>query len=389
MFKQIGIILTLTLSGVIIPSTNTKSAPTAIAQPDPLTNTATESETSIPPKTLKVGVAGSAPFVMNHSLEPTGISVEIWEEVALRSQLDYQLIPLKNVKTGIEAIRQNQLDVLIGPISITAERLETVNFTQPYFRANIGLLINSNNPTIWSRVKPLFQIAIISSIGVFFLAIFIVGNLIWLAEHRRNDEQFPKAYLPGIISGMWFALVTLTTVGYGDKAPVTKIGKIITSVWMILTMVAASSLTAGIASALTIFLTGETTEKFVNTAALKNTRIAVVDGTTGQGWAEAYNARLIPTLNLEGAIKQVLQNKAEGVVFDVPALKYYLSQNPELPLKIADIVFASENYGFVLPMNSSLVNEINVDLIALQEEGKLEFIQNEILDTSLDRLEQE
>ena len=44
-----------------------------------------------------------------------------------------------------------------------------------------------------------------------------VGSLIWLAERRRNAEQFAEP-LAGIGSGMWFALVTLTTVGYGDKA---------------------------------------------------------------------------------------------------------------------------------------------------------------------------
>ena len=32
---------------------------------------------------------------------------------------------------------------------------------------------------------------------------------------------------------MWFALVTLTTVGYGDKAPITRIGRSLTSVWMV------------------------------------------------------------------------------------------------------------------------------------------------------------
>ena len=52
-----------------------------------------------------------------------------------------------------------------------------------------------------------------------------VGSMIWLAERRQNSSQFPQAVLPGLANGMWFALVTLTTVGYGDKAPVTRVGK--------------------------------------------------------------------------------------------------------------------------------------------------------------------
>ena len=72
-----------------------------------------------------------------------------------------------------------------------------------------------------------------------------------MAEYRRNPEQFPQQYIRGVRHGMWFALVTLTTVGYGDKAPVTKTGKVITSLWMLMTLVAASPLTAGIATVMT------------------------------------------------------------------------------------------------------------------------------------------
>jgi ABC-type amino acid transport substrate-binding protein len=361
MLKRICILLTLSLSGAIaIP---------VIAQP----------EAVVAPQKLRVGVAGSAPFVINHSQEPQGISVEIWQEVARRSQLDYQLISLPGVKAGIEAVHQGQLDVLIGPVSISTERLEKVSFTHPYFQARIGLLISNDSSSLWSRVKPLFHIVAISSITVLFLALFVVGNFIWLAEHRRNSEQFPRAYLPGVGSGMWFAIVTLTTVGYGDKSPVTKTGRMITSVWMLITMVAASSLTAGIASALSIFLSGETTEKFTRPAAIENARMAVVEGTTGQSWGEKYNARLIKTANLEQAIEKVLEKEADGVIFDVPALKYYLYQHPNLPLMIANkVTFAEEGYGFVFPLESDLIHGINVSLIALKEEGEIDVIQRKV-----------
>ena len=51
---------------------------------------------------------------------------------------------------------------------------------------------------------------------------------------------------------MWFALVTLTTAGYGDKAPITRTGQSITGAWMVIFLIAVSSLTASLASASTI-----------------------------------------------------------------------------------------------------------------------------------------
>ena len=52
--------------------------------------------------------------------------------------------------------------------------------------------------------------------------------MIWLAEHRRNWSNFRRDPLQGSATA-WFALVTLTTVGYGEKAPITRIGRGITS----------------------------------------------------------------------------------------------------------------------------------------------------------------
>lgn len=370
MLKRISLILTLSLSSLLI------TPKIAFSQSPPTP----ETESDIPSQPLKVGVVGIPPFVLNKSENPTGMSIEIWQEVASRAQLEYDLVsvPSMNVSAGLAQVAKEELDILIGPISITAQRLKTVDFTQPYYQADIGLLVSSDTPTLWSRIRPLFGIAIVSSVGLLFLSLFVVGNLIWLAEHRRNEE-FPKAYLPGVANGIWFSLVTLTTVGYGDKSPITKTGRMITGTWMLITAVAASSLTAGLASALTIFLAGDTSEKFTRPTQIADQRIAVVEGTTGEIWGETYDARVVRTPNLEQAIEKILDNQADGVIFDKPALEYYLSRNPEVALKIANVTFASENYGFALPPANPLMNDLNIAIIALKEEGKLKEIEQEIM----------
>ena len=149
---------------------------------------------------------------------------------------------------------KGELDIVIGPISITSERLGKVAFTQPYFFGKVGLLVTSQRPTVWSRIRPFFGLAFISSVCLLIVLLFVVGNLLWLVEKERNKEQFPQDYWHGVGNGMWFALVTLTTVGYGDRTPITKSGRIIAGVWMIFTTMTISSLTAGIATTLTLFL---------------------------------------------------------------------------------------------------------------------------------------
>lgn len=71
-----------------------------------------------------------------------------------------------------------------------------------------------------------------ANIEIYFFALFslvvIAGTLIYLAEGRVLGTEFVN-----IPAGMWWAIVTLTTVGYGDMVPVTVLGKIIASFTMI------------------------------------------------------------------------------------------------------------------------------------------------------------
>jgi voltage-gated potassium channel len=82
----------------------------------------------------------------------------------------------------------------------------------------------------------------------FVLTIFLIviaSCILYFAEHLHpeNKEKFTS-----IPATLWWAVVTLTTTGYGDMVPLTIVGKIFTSVIM-LTGVAFFALPAGIITA--------------------------------------------------------------------------------------------------------------------------------------------
>ena len=60
------------------------------------------------------------------------------------------------------------------------------------------------------------------SFFVVVLLLIVASLLIYYAEHDAQPEQFKNAF-----SGLWWAVATLTTVGYGDIYPVTVAGRII------------------------------------------------------------------------------------------------------------------------------------------------------------------
>lgn len=64
--------------------------------------------------------------------------------------------------------------------------------------------------------------SLLSALLVVAVAIVLAGGLIHVVEGEVQPEWFGT-----IPKGMWWAVVTLTTVGYGDAIPVTPLGKIV------------------------------------------------------------------------------------------------------------------------------------------------------------------
>jgi voltage-gated potassium channel len=87
-----------------------------------------------------------------------------------------------------------------------------------------------------------FNILLLSLVLTLFL-IIISSSLVYFAEHLAQPDVFTS-----IPQTIWWSIITLTTVGYGDMVPITIAGKVFTSI-ILIAGVALLALPAGIITA--------------------------------------------------------------------------------------------------------------------------------------------
>jgi len=114
------------------------------------------------------------------------------------------ILPFYLEATGLLALRSLRVLRLLRLFKITR------------YNDSLGLLIR----VMLSRADQLGVCLLVSSI-----VMFVAATGIYYTEGTAQPKAFPS-----IPASLWWAMVTLTTVGYGDTYPVTLLGKLFTSV---------------------------------------------------------------------------------------------------------------------------------------------------------------
>ena len=83
-----------------------------------------------------------------------------------------------------------------------------------------------------------------TTLYIFSVAFVLSSSLIYYAEHKVQPEAFRS-----IPDAMYWSIITLTTVGYGDVSPITVFGKSIAAITAIFGVVVVALLTGIVANA--------------------------------------------------------------------------------------------------------------------------------------------
>lgn len=329
------------------------------------------------PVPLKVGYAGAAPFVVDAGGTPTGLSLEIWKSAARELGVHYRLVGYDRLDQALIAVESGEIDLLVGPLTITAERSQNMSFSMPYFRSSLGIVGSTRTESVLERLKPLLSKAVAMAFGALLLALLGVGTLLWLVERRAEGTQFRQDPFRGIPEGMWLALTTMSTVGYGDLCPITIPGRLICGAWMLVSLVTTSLVTAAMATTFTV--TQMNSGPVTSADAMAGRKVAVVRGSEGAEFALEHRAMTVLVDHLDEALARVQDGRAAAAVYDRPILQYWVQQHPEAGMVVASTSYDPQDYGFAVPLGSRLLHPLNVALLKLNEEGQMARLQSQWL----------
>ena len=316
----------------------------------------------MPPDTIKIGVKAAPPFVIENNGQYSGLSVSLWQQVALELGMHAQFVQYETPENIISALADSSIDLSINPLSVSRQRLETVAFTQPFFISSLGIAIHeSQSQSILAFIGNIFSVDFLKAIGAVFSTIFVFGLLVWLAERNKNDHFHHS--IRGIWDGIWWSAVTMTTVGYGDKAPSTVVGKMVSLVWMFAAIILISGFTAGIASALTVNSLDSGIES-VND--LKDTRNGAVTGSYAFSFLESNGVAVQEFASVEEGLQALNNRQIETFVYDAPIMRYYINEGGYAEdLEVLPVVLDTDYYAFAAPRFNPLIDLINPVLVEL------------------------
>jgi ABC-type amino acid transport substrate-binding protein len=323
-------------------------------------------------KQIVVLIKQISPFVIIEDGKLSGFSIDLWRELAARAGFKTTYQSVDSLAELLDGIENDSADAAIAAVNITRRREAKMDFSHSYFHSGLQVLVRSSETGIATQVwavivSILTSKKFIAAILFLFSMLIVAAHFIWLLERRRN-KQFAKGYWFGIWDSFWWSLVTVTTVGYGDKTPKTHRGRAFAIIWIIFGYLGFVWFTAIVSSTVTVSrLTGSIT----GPDSLAGHRVGTVRRSTSAEWLteNVPGAKILLYNVVDKAYEDLIKGEIEAVVYDAPSVLYFSSHKGKSLTQPVGQVFHMEEYGIAIPQGSPLREKINQALLALFEDG--------------------
>ena len=313
---------------------------------------------------LKVAVYDVAPY--GHG-EPDGTidgaSVELWRRAAQRLGRDYRLVLVPNLEPILAGLERGDYDLAVGAITITPERLARVDFSYPTHRSGVAAAVRKEHGPVAALLAYAAVAAEIGPLIAITLGMLAaMGVAIWLVE-RPGRAQAHESAVASLRDGFYWAVVTMTTVGYGDKTPKTTLGRVIAIFWMLASVALVSILSTTLVSKMTADQVAGGRPPVE--ADLVGKRLAAVAHSSGAEFLDRRGLRYVSFADLPAALGAVAHGQADAVVNSIGALQFAIAAGFEGVIEPPRGVFAPAFLAIALPPGSHLKRTLDAALVEI------------------------
>ena len=321
-----------------------------------------------PSKPIRVALWVSPPFVMKTESGFGGFAVELWEYTASKLALRFEYTPVATLPELLRLVSTGETDIAVTSLTITHDRLQRMDFTQPWFDTGLRLMISEKRDVgfrhLVGKLKDGGHLRAYTWIAIAVLAATIVLTVV----DRIFDPAFPRDWSRGLAESL-YQVTSVVTSGRAPHKPLFgAFGRVVAALWMVVGV----AVVAYVVSSVTSVMTASTlTSQVTSTADLPGKTVGVLGGSVAEAFAIDAALSVQAFDSLDAAVDALVKKRVSAVIGDAPDLEYYDKTHPDLPITVVGAIFRPEKYGFALPLRSPLGRDVSRQIVAARESGFL------------------
>jgi len=262
---------------------------------------------------------------------------------------------------AFESVRDGDCDVSL----ITAysdNKIGKIWFTAPFAFSNTSIAVSKHGvlENSFDLIKSAINNQTIILLTMMLAGMLLFSILLVIFERKTGGSHFSGSALNGFGSALWFSAVTMTAVGYGDKTPVTLVGRCLTFFWIMFGVLVIAVLTGSVSSSLTVAQLNTGT---IHMQDLANYKVGVIQNTRSYDLLNARGIPIIPYSNITEGLKSLKEGKdITAFAADGNAIRYQVSHNYQDYFRIKTIPSMELYLTFGIRKNLPYFEEINQTL---------------------------
>ncbi len=317
------------------------------------------------PGTLHVAVYDVPPYgYSDRDGSIVGASVDLWRRVAEKLGQRYELTLVKDMNSLLSGLEQQKFDAAIGAITITPEREERVDFTYPAHRSGVAVALHKQTGFFGAAISYLSAVSDLSGLIILILMLLIAtGVAMWVIERPSHRAGHGESAVGTLRDGLYWAVVTMTTVGYGDKTPKTTSGRFVATLWMFGSLVLVSLLSTSLVAHLTAERVAR--DDALATVDLTGKRLGAVTLSSGAEYVDSLHLPYTHYPDIPQALIALDAGQIDAVVNSVGALRWFVAKRFSGTLEVSPGLLAPAYMAIALPKGSALRHPLDRALVGV------------------------